>query len=278
MGRTQYSYNSISRGVSLLMDGGKPYSFDGVLWRPPGVYALGINNRLDEVFRFGLSFASIQNRTGNVIQCGVGARLHKCGWKAGQWVNGTTTFTDDTVDAQSSGAADFPMETLTANDGFIAAALSQFNCIALDIGTASTGTNPTRTIEYSLAGGTWTALSNVLVAPVTAGHYAVGENIILWGIPPDWAPLEAGHGTGVPIGMYGMRFRSTTAPGTQAAVANSLSLAKVVLAIEGLADNSVYEIKPVGEVYFEGLYDSMVAVLSNKAAIQSMVHADVRIA
>ena len=258
------------------MDGGKPYSFDGVLWRPSGIAAYGA--RLDEIYRFGLGFASIQNRTGGVIQCGVGARLHPSEWRAGQWVQGSTTFTDDTVDAQDSGASDFPMETLVANDGFIVGARSPFNALAIDIGTASVGGTPVRTLEYSLAGGTWSVLSNVLVPPVTSGQYATGENLILWGIPSDWAPLEAGHGTGVPLGLYGVRFRSTTAPGTTAAIANSMSVAKIVLAIEGLADNSVYEINSTGEHYLEGAYDSVVAVLSSKSAIQSMVHADVRVA
>jgi hypothetical protein len=258
------------------MDGGKPYSFDGVLWRPPGIAAYGA--RLEEVYRFGLGFASIQNRTGNVIQCGVGGRVHKSEWVAGQWTHAGTVFTNDTVDAQNATVTDFPMETLTANDGFLVAARNPFNTLCIDVGTASAGTNPVRTMEYSLAGGTWQVLTNLLVAPISSGHYAIGENLIVWGIPNDWAPLEAGHGTGVPLGLYGARFRSTTAPGTTAAVANSLSVAKIIVAIEGLADNVIYEIKPVGEEYLEGGYDSFVAMLSNKAAIQSMVHADVRVA
>lgn len=273
--RTHYSYNSIDRGVALLMDGGKPYSFDGVLWRPPGVAAYG--SRLNEIYRFGLGFGFIHNRTGGAIQCGLGGRIHPNRWKAGQWVQSTTTFTDDTVDAQDSGATDFPLETLTANDGFLVASLDRFNALCLDIGTASTGTNPTRTLEYSLAGGTWQALSNMLVPPVTGGHWVVGEAVVLWNIPVDWAPLEAGHGTGVPIGMYGVRVRSTTPPGTQAAVANSMSVAEIILAIEGLADNNVYEISPSGEHYLGGGYDSFVALLSSKAAIQSVVHAGARV-
>src|SRR5574337_230149 len=107
--RHEYSYNSIDRGVALLMDGGKPYSFDGVLWRPPGIFAYG--ERQDEIYRFGLGFGSIQNRTGGAIQCGIGGRLHPTYWRAGQWTHGITTFVDDTIDAQDAGANDFPMET-----------------------------------------------------------------------------------------------------------------------------------------------------------------------
>ena len=273
--RHEYSYNSIDRGVDLLMDGGKPYSFDGVLWRPPGVKAYGA--RLDEFYGFGLGYGFIQNRTGGAIQCGIGARLHKTLWKAGQWVNGTTTFTDDTIDAQDSDANDFPLETLTASGGFVVEAEQKFNAICIDIGTASVGTNPTRILEYSLAAGTWKTLSNAFVAPVTSGHWAVGEALILWAIPVDWAPLEAGHGTGFQLGWYGIRVRSTTAPGTTAGVANSMSIARVVTPIEGLADNNVFEVNPTGEVMFQTGFDSVVAVLSSKAAAQSEVHVDVRV-
>lgn len=257
------------------MDGGKPYNFDGVLWRPPGVAAYGV--RQEEIYRFGLGYYSIHNRTGLPIQCGVGARLHPTAWRAGQWTEAGTVYTEDSVDAKSVAANDFALETLTNNSGFVVAALHHFNALCIDIGTASVGGTPVRTIEYSLAGGTWTALANVLVPPVTGGHYAVGENIILWGIPSNWAVLEAGHGTGVPLGLYGIRFRSSTAPTTTAALANSFSVAKIVSALEGLTDNSLYEMNSSGESYLEGAYDAVVALLSSKAAIQSVVHAEVRV-
>ena len=273
--RHDYNYNSIHQGVSLLMDGGKPYSFDGVLWRPPGVAAYGA--RLDEIYRFGLGFGSIQNRTGATIVCGIGGRVHPTHWKAGQWVNATTTFTDDTVDAQDVGANDFPLETLTANDGFLVASLRPINAICLDIGTAGVGTGPVRTIEYSIAGGSWAPITNALIPPLAASHWAVGEALILWQHPSDLAPMVAGHGTGVPVGWYGYRFRSTTPPGTTAAVANSMSVAEIILPIEGLADNNIYEINPTGEYYLNNAYDSLVALLSSKAAIQSTVNIDARV-
>jgi hypothetical protein len=258
------------------MDGGKPYSYDGVLWRPPGVHALGVNNRLTELYRFGMGFGSIQNRTGGAIVCGIGGRVHTSHWVAGQWVQSTTTFTDDTVDAQDAGTNDFALETTTNNDGWMLASRQPVNAVCLDIGTASVGA-PVRTIEYSLAGGTWQALTNVLIPPVTGANWATGEAVILWENPSDLAVLEAGHGTGVPVGMYGYRFRSTTAPGV-AGVANSLSVAEIILATEGVSDNNVYEVNPGGgEYYLSNAYDAMVALLSSKAAIQSRVNIDVRV-
>lgn len=276
--RTQYSYNSIHQGVSLLMDGGKPYNFDQLLWRPPGIHALGINNRLEEIYRFGIGFASIQNRTGVAIVCGFGGRVHPKHWKAGQWTNATTTFTDDTLDAQDADVNDFPLETLVANDGFLVASISPINAICLDIGTAGVGLSPVRTLEYSIAGGVWAPITNALIPPPAAAHWAVGEAVVLWQNPSNHVPMVTAHGIGVPIGLYGYRFRSTTPPGTTAALANSLSVAEIIMPIEGLADNNIYETNPTGEYYLGNAYDGVVALLSSKAEIQSTVNIDVRIA
>jgi hypothetical protein len=267
-----YVYQSISRGVSLLMDGGKPYNFDGVLWRPPTF------SGLSEIFRFGLGFGSIQNRTGVTIAAALGARLDRTSWKAGQWVNATTTYTDDTRDAQDSDLNDFALETTTNNDGWALFGYAPINCVCLDIGTASLTGTPVRTIEYTKAGGTWGSITNLFVPPVSGGHWAVGEAIIMWVNPTDLAVSEAGHGTGVPLGLYGYRFRSTTAPTGTAALANSLSCAQVARPISGLADTIIYEYDlPSGEHYFDAACDAMVAVLSSKAAVQSMIQAEVRV-
>jgi hypothetical protein len=266
-------YNSVSRGVSLLMDGGRPYSFDGVLWRPPSV------GGFVEVFRFGLGYGQIQNRTGVTLNgVGFGARLHPSGWKAGQWTASSSTFTDDTSDAQSAAAGDFPLETLTGGDGFLVAALWRFGAICLDISTASVGGTPVRVIEYSKGDGTWATLNNALVPPVTGGHWPTGENLILFMPPSNWEPMLPAHGTGVPVGYYGVRVRATTAPSTTAAAAASLSVAQVVLATGSLANNNILEFNPgSGEFYFDGACDALVAILSSKAAQQSMVHAEVRV-
>jgi hypothetical protein len=266
-------YTSITRGVSLLMDGGKPYSFDGVLWRPPSI------GGLTEVFRFGLGYGQIQNRAGVTLNgVGFGARLHPSGWKAGQWTASSSTFTDDTSDAQSAATGDFPLETTTGGDGFLVAALWQFGAICIDISTASVGGTPVRVLEYSVAGGSWATLANALVPPTTGGQWATGENLILFLAPSDWTPMSASHGTNVPVGYYGVRVRATTAPLTTAAVANSLSVAQVSLGIGSLANNNIIELNPAsGELYFDGACDSLVAILSSKAAGQSLVQAQVRV-
>jgi hypothetical protein len=274
--RTQYSYNSIHKGVSLLMDGGKPYSYDGVLWRPPGIHALGVNNRLDEVYRFGLGNCSIQNRTGVTIVIGIGGRVHPTHWKAGQWTNVGPAFVENTVAAQDAIGSDFDLEGADANDGFMIATRQPVNAICLDIGVASTGAVAVRSAEYSQAGGTWGLMTNLLIPPVSLSDWAVGEALILWQNPTDLAVMEAAHGTGVPVGMYGYRFRSTTQPTTPAS-ANSMSVAEIIMAAEGLTDNTIYNLSPTGEFYINNACDALVVLLSSKAAIQSVVNADVRV-
>ena len=275
--RPGVNYNSISRGVHLLADGGLPASFDGMLWRPASVAAYGA--ALHAIYSFALGHAQIQNRTGATIVCGIGARVHTSMWRAGQWVHATTTYNDDTVDAQDAGADDFPLETLTNNDGFLVASRYPINCIVKAITEASLGSTPIRVIEYSKAGGTWGTIANAFIPIVSNGHYAEGETVVLWDHPTDLAVLEAGHGTGVPIGMYGYRFRATTAPTTTAGLAGTMSVFEVIRAIEGLGDNNLYEINPASSEHkFAPHGEALFAILSSKSAIQSRVSAEVRAA
>ena len=189
----------------------------------------------------------IQNRSGGVAVVGIGTHFPAWEWVAGQWVNDTTTYTDDTTDAQDDDASDFAIETTTASDGHIVAADRPFNIIGYNIGTASVGAGPApvRDIMYSLADGTWTALPQVYVNPVTGAHWATGERAVIWSEPQDWDVLVAGHGTGVPLGKYGIRIRATTAPsgaGLVAALATRLVVGHMLHLIEGLADNGIYEV------------------------------------
>lgn len=267
-----YGYRTIEKAISKLMDGGDPNSFSHVLYRPPTFSS----NVGDILHRLAISYAQVQNRSGGTTPVGVGARLHKSRWKAGQWTDSSTTFTDDTVDAQDASGTDFPLETLTANDGFLVAALDLFSVICLNIVTASVGGTPVRTLEYSQAGGTWAAITNALVMPVTSGHYAAGE-VLVWFTPPaDWAPLEAGHGTGVPIGLYAVRVRATTAPSTTAGVAHGMSLALAVGAVEGVADNVIYS-SPYGrgEHTFDCMADALVGIIGTANA-QNVFNVNVR--
>lgn len=255
-----YQYKSVEKGNGgKKMDGGNPLSFANTLYRPP------LNSsETERFFKLALGYSSMQNNSGGSASMGIGARINKLRWKAGQWVNSTTTYTDDTVDAQDTDTNDFALETLVANDGFIVGALDVFNVIDLDITTASTGTGVTRTLEYSLAGGTWAAMANSIVAPVTGGHWVAAETLIWWVSPFDWAVMEAGHGTGIPIGYYGVRIRATTPPGTTAGLAKAMSVAQARLVTQGLGSAVVANAQNLqGETQYECGADSIVGIIAS---------------
>lgn len=253
------SWITVERGLPKLMDGGVPDSNANVLWVPPsGLYTT--------FYQFELGFAQIQNRSAVTSPVGVGARIARPRWRAGQIV-GSTTYTDDTADAQSSAAADFPLETLIDNSGFLVASVDEFNVIDLLIATASVGGVPVRTLSYSGPAG-WSAITNALVMPVSAGHWAAAETLIWFYRPPDWTAMTVAlHGTGVPVGMKGIRVLSTTAPTTTAGVATSMSIAQAINSIEGLADNVIYS-SPLGQGghKFDCGADALVGVIGTALA------------
>lgn len=238
------------------IDGGNPNSFSHVVAR---------HDRSDDTGSvYQIAYAQLHNRSGGAAHVGLGVRLPLTAWKAGQWVDATTTYTDDTTDAQDVGANDFALETTTANDGFAVQAQQLFNALEIDIGTSSSGTGPVRVLEYSLAGGTWGSITNFILFAGSGAHYAAGTNHVIWWIPPaDWAVLEAGHGTGFTTGLYGMRVRATTPPGTAAGLADSMSVHRIYWSHEGLADNAEFEI-PLGGMYapLERAGNALVAAFS----------------
>ena len=213
---------------------------------------------------FQIAYAQIHNRSGGAANVGLGVRLPLAAWKAGQWTHGTTTYTDDTTDFQSAATTDAALETTTANSGFVVQSFYPFSAIEIDVGTSSAGTGPVRILEYSVAGGSWTTLTNPVIHSNSGSHYAAGTNSLIWWVPPaDWAPIEGGHGTNLTVGMYGVRVRSTTPPGTTAGVADSISVHRIYWSMEGLADNAIYEV-PLGGMYapFDVPANALVAAFS----------------
>lgn len=142
-------------------------------------------------------------------------------WEAGQWVDATTTYTEDTVDAQDADTNDFPINTTTINDGHIIGCDYPFGLVSYDMTTATVGAALAGVIEYW--NGAWTALpavSMLVDIPRSAGtQWALGELIIMFDPPLDWA--KGGTGTGVNATRYNLRYRSSAA-GTTAGLARRL--------------------------------------------------------
>lgn len=250
-------YADVERSHGLLMDGGIPDGYDKVLWCP------GFQNGSRIVTPIALAWARIQFRGSGTPEVGIGGRLDRSAWKA-YGLTGAGVLTDDTVDAQSSTTNDFPLEIAAdAGSGFMVASSHIFNVLDLLVTTASTGTNPTRVLEYSGPAG-WVGISNALVPPVTGAHFTAIEALVMWTPPQDWTPMTiALHGTGVPAGWYGIRVRATTIPGTLAAVAKSLSVARVKTLNDIPATAGVYEWQPsLAPLYINAPCDALVGVCS----------------
>lgn len=247
------TWETIDVAPTALIDGGDSDSTTHVLYSHPRASAGGL--------RLQLAYGSIQNRSGGSAHVGLGVRLSKSLWKAGLWDHSVTTFIDDTTDFQDAGASDAALETTTIDDGFLVSSTRKFNALAINVGTASTG-SPIRVLEYSAGTTTWTAISNYISFAGAGANYGTGENVIVWIPPANWAPMASGHGTDVPIGEYGIRVRATTAA-TVAGLASTMSVHRLYFLIEGLADNNLYEI-PLGGMYLpmEPSGDALVSYIS----------------
>ena len=265
----EYSrWEAIDCAPTALIDGGDPASNTHVLYSHSRSATGGA--------RLQLAYFALQNRSGGAANVGIGVRLPLAIWKAGQWTDATTTYTDDTTDFQDAGTSDAALETTTNNDGFIVSSTKIFNALAINVGTASVGT-PTRTLEYSTGTSTWTAITNYISFAGSGANYATGESIIVWVPPANWAVMAAGHGTGVTVGHYGIRIRATTAPVTTAGVASTMSVHRMYFLTEGLADNNLIDL-PMGGMYFpmdpqgEALV-SYISTVNNQNRVTALVRA-----
>jgi hypothetical protein len=218
-----------------------------------------------------IGYFSLHNRSGTTTFAGMAVRIPNGLWQAGQWTDASTTFTDDTADAQSAAGNDFPIETTTNNDGFVITCQVPFNAVSLDIGSANGGAGATRVMLRSNRAGTaWTTMAaNELYVTLPAvtlvtGTTAANEGLIVWDVPEDWGTTtSAAIGTGVPLGQFAVNMRSTTAP-TAAASALSLSIYRVYWVTEALADNGTFEFAPGAMgAYFAPEGDALVPMMAS---------------
>lgn len=269
-----HDYVKVSKGSlsTIIMDGADPNNLANLLYVPPTM-------PYPTLYRFAMQFAEVQNRSGGVEGfVGIGARLHKSRWKFGSWINSSTTFTDDTTDAQNVAVADIALETLTNNDGFVIASQDLFNIIDIFVGVASVG-GATRVLEYSKADGTWGTITNAYVAPPTAAEWVITgsqENVIAFEPPVDWDKAVAGHGTGIPVGWYCIRVRSTVA-GATAATGRSITIANTIIGAAQLGNNVIYVgAQGSGEHCFNCLSDGLVYFATTPLA-QNVYRCSVRV-
>lgn len=186
-----------------------------------------------------LGEATLENNSGGAIDVFIGYKHVNSMWKAGQWVNATTTFTDDTTDAQSAATGDFPVTTTTNNDGFIIGSNLKFNLIGMTVSQAQAGA-PVYAYEY-WNGSAWTVIPAGAIKE-TPASFTVADQFIVFQAPHDWA--KGGSGTGVDQTRYNIRMRATTAPST-AVIASVLWIGTSIAMKESLANNTKFSIDQV---------------------------------
>lgn len=252
-------FKYVDKSFNTFIDGGVPGSYAKVL--------LAHDREQGEALTPQVGYVRFLNRGASSI-VGVGVRFMSSMWVAGQWTHGATTYTDDTTDFKDTGTADAALETTTNNDGFLVGCLKPFNALSMLISTASTG-SPARVVEYSLAGGSWATILGFNIA-VASTNYSVGENVLWFVAPADWAVMEAGHGTGVPTGYFGLRVRSTTAP-TVAGLATSMTVHHIQCMAYSLGTNSIATLD-FGGLYapWPGECDAIVGCTNNASSANNV--------
>lgn len=250
-------YNDIEVSHGLLMDGGIPGAYNNVLWTPPLFGGVVMPCALD------IGYAQLQYRGAGTPEVGIGGRLHNNAWKA-YTLTGAGVMADATPAAQNATANDFPLEVQSDNNsGFIIASPYKFNVLDLLVGVASSsGGAAVRILQYSGPAG-WKTITNPLIAPPTSAEYTAAETLLFWTIPQDWTPLTVAlHGTGVPEGWYGIKVKATTAPGTTAGAATSLSVGQVKALKDIPATAGVYTWNPnQGSLHIDAPCDALVGVV-----------------
>jgi hypothetical protein len=208
--------------------------------RPTGSNA-AVNDRLY------LGTVEVGNSAGAAASCGFGYELPDAMWKAGQWDDSeTASYVDDTTDAQSTTANDFPISTTTVNDGFVVQALCPFNSIGITISVAITanGSAP----EYTYWNGAWTALT-ILNTPDFAN---TGDTYINFLRPVDWTPLAAADAPvatdGLSTGYYAVRVRMITAAPSAACRATELWASRLLDYVESVDDGKSIVFNAQGEI------------------------------
>jgi len=261
-----------SAGATILGNG---QTTDNRLWRGPRHTVVDPNTQGQQAKTsivmdsegFGLGYFTAQNRSGGTVIFGIGGRLANNLWRAGQWVDATPLYTDDTTDAQDVGGTDFPLETTTIDDGMVILSRVPFNAISIDVGTTSVHAGGVvRVARHSNAAGTgWTNLTtaDMFVFSASAAAYTAGtESLIIFAKPtPDivWGRTSGMAGS-VPDGYYAINVRATDAAETTAGVADTLGVYDLGFLIENVTDNSNVTWDGAGnEMFFPGS-DGLVAM------------------
>lgn len=275
-------YTTVDRGYPYRLRGTQQQSNTGLLFRPgrhrDEPRGLTTSTGTLDLAGLALSYVSMQNRSAASIVMGIGVRIPNRYWIAGQWDDDAgTPFTDDTTDAQDTGADDFALESTTNSDGYVIASRVPFNAISINVGTADTGGSPVRAARYTdPEGDGWTNFANLFIQDAASAAYSTGEQLVVFGPPTDWGTVASGGLSGIPEGYYAVNVRATTAPATTAATANAIEIFRLYELTEAVADNNVLnQVWSPSELVMEPVGDALVALFGT-ASLGNRVTAAVR--
>ena len=221
-------------------------------------------------FREGLWIRNFElhNRAAATISVGIGGRIANRHWIAGTLTSDNATFTDRTSGYQAQTATIFGSDA-DVNDGVCILSRTKFDWVSVNLTTAevngSAGASVDHTVRYS-TGATWTTLgANAATTDnftlTDTVYTAAVKNLVMFS-PADWA-VTASLG-GVPNGYYGVLFTSAQAAADDtAAIVTGIEIGKM-LALEGLADNGVWEVENID--YYMPEADGIVAYFSTANA------------
>src|SRR3990167_6713123 len=241
------------------------YGDSQALWVPPRVpFALGI----------AVGSASLHNRSGAAVSCGLGARFPVGIWQAGT-VTAAGVYTADTADAQDADTGDLVLHDRTdSGSGILIGSEVPFNIVDIIQSVAGDQTTPVLLVEY-WNGAAWTDLVAVcLIADALNGGSVPRENVICFPQPSDWA--VGGTGTGVPSTTYNLRLRQTTSgAGTANPLASQAFIGHAKMLLEALGDNGVSALIRDHEYIFPRSCEALFPLFS-VANRGNAVEADVR--
>lgn len=152
------------------------------------------------------------NNSGSAIDLGCAWKLPDARWT--YWAlddSATPDATEDTTDAQDAGTGDIVLFTTTNNDGHMLCSEDIFSGIGYTV-SQDDATNGTYVLSYYNG----TDFSSTVTAIQAVSDWTVGEQIITFPPPLDWA-VGSTTAVGGPADddQYCMRVRATTAPSQQ---------------------------------------------------------------
>jgi len=243
----------------------------GLLWVPPSYQARFDANAARVTQREGIQINryELHNRSGGSASVGIGFRLANRHWIAGRLSANGATYTDVTSTAQSTSTTTLQVAGADQT-GFVLGCRVPFDWASVNITTAETdaggATVPDHAVQYSDSAGTdWTALG--ANAATTDGFtqtntvWAAAVTDFVWHKPADWGAWTGGT---LPNGYYYLRFTSAQREASDvAAVATGMEIG-ILLSIEALADNGVWEVEQAEFYHFKA--DGLVAYFSTANA------------